>query len=76
MKKIYTIALAIFAFGTLSAQTTSGQTSSKKQVMKTTKSAPMPMYKMTTKEATKKSKSPTTKIKAVENKKKVKTQSK
>ena len=77
MKKIYTIAFAVLAFGTLSAQTNNtGQTNSKTKAKKAASSITVPEYKQTPKQATKKSKISTTDIKAVEKKKNVKTDSK
>ncbi|MBL4625824.1 MAG: hypothetical protein JKY42_11905 [Flavobacteriales bacterium] len=75
MKKIYMIAMTVFAFGTLSAQST-GQINSKKNAKTVAASITMPEYKQATKQTAKKSKSSATEMKAVENKKKVKTQSK
>ena len=77
MKKIYTIAFAVLAFGTLSAQTNNtGQTNSKTKAKKAESSITVPIYKQTPKQTTKKSKISTTEIKAVEKKKNGKTDSK
>jgi hypothetical protein len=75
MKKIYMIAVAVFAVGTLSAQST-GQANSKKNLAKAPASISKAERLPATKEVSKKSKASAIEIKAIENKKKVTTQPK
>lgn len=76
MKKIYAIALAVFAFGTLSAQTTNQQELTNKKRKTAAQSISQPIYKQTTKQQDKNAKANANELKAIETKKKSKKESK
>lgn len=76
MKKIYAIALAVFACGTLSAQTANSQELINKKRKTAAQSISQPIYKQTTKQQEKNAKANATDLKAIETKKKSKKESK